>query len=315
MTHRSNPVPAAALACLLLLAATSGCSSSEPAVDSSGSLVSEEGRIAFMRATGFDGPDIESDVFTVKADGSDERRLTNTPGLDGFPSWSPDGERIAFASDRDGGNWELYTMNADGSEQRRLTNTPDHDESVTAWSPDGRKIAYVTDVIENPVIRVMNADGSDRRRLTAGNWPSWSPDGERIVYTAFSGVTSLAVMNADGSGQRNLAPLIRRLTGTAYAEEPAWSPDGEKIAFVSTPFMGDEEIYVVNPDGTGRRRLTDIPGADHWPPAWSPEGDRIAFTSDGTKGVGEIYLMNADGSGLTRLTRDPADDAFPAWRP
>jgi TolB protein len=187
---------------------------------------------------------------------------------------------------------------------------------VTAWSPDGEEIAYATDVLETPTIWVMNADGSDARRLTSGNWPSWSPDGERIVYTSYSGGTRLAVMNADGYGQRDLeASVTRRLTGRAYAEEPAWSPDGERIAFVSRPFMGDEEIYVVRPDGSGRRRLTDIPGADHWPPAWSPEGKRIAFTSDGTEEGGEIYVMNADGSGLTMLTDGPADASFPAWRP
>lgn len=297
----------AALAC--------GCGG-RAAVDHSGSLVSDEGQIALTRATKFTPPEFESEVYTIDVDGSGERRLTDSPGLDAFPAWSPDGERLTFASDRDGGNWELYTMDADGSQQRRLTDTPDQDESVTAWSPDGEEIAYVTDVIENPTIWVMGTEGGDPKRLTSGNWPSWSPDGERIVYTTYSTGTRLAVVNADGSGQRDLgASVARRLTGTAYAEEPAWSPDGERIAFVSRPLMGDEEIYAVNPDGSGRRRLTDIPGADHWPPSWSPEGERIAFTSDGTEERGEIFVMNADGSGLTKLTDDPADDSFPAWRP
>jgi len=79
--------------------------------------------------------------------------------------------------------------------------------------------------------------------------------------------------------------------------------------------MDNGEIYTMNVDGSERTRLTDIPGADHWPSTWSPDSARIAFTSEGTKGNPEIYVMNSDGSGLTKLTDDPADDSFPAWRP
>lgn len=291
-----------------------GCGG-QPAVDHGGSLVSEEGRIAFTRFTRFTQPKFESEVYTINVDGSGERRLTDSPGLDGYPTWSPDGERIAFSSDRDG-NWELYVMNADGSGQRRLTTTPE-DEAVPAWSPDGEKIAYVTDVIDNPTIYVMNADGSDHRRLVDGNWPSWSPDGERLAYTDYSvGEERLAVMNADGSQQRRVpSSLARRLTGTAAAYEAAYSPDGKRFAYVAAPGTNNEEIYVMNVDGSHRTRLTDIPSYDHWPPTWSPDSTRIAFTSDGTKDNAEIYVVNSNGSGLTKLTDNPAYDAFPAWRP
>ena len=160
----------------------------------------------------------------------------------------------------------------------------------------------------------MNAaDGSGRRRLADGSWPSWSPDAERIAYTSGHWRDPrISLMNADGSGQRTL--------GVRGASEPAWSPGGERIAYVADvgpdkDTWDNEEIFTMNPDGSGRTRLTDITGNDHWPPTWSPDGGRIAFTSDGTARAGEIYMMNADGSCLTRLTDDPADDAFPAWRP
>ena len=142
----------------------------------------------------------------------------------------------------------------------------------------------------------MNADGSRGKRLAEGNWPSWSPDEKRIVYTVYSASDAgrLFVMDADGSEYRRLvASLIQRLTGTADGEEPAWSPVGEKIAFASED---DGEIYAINVVGSGRTRLTDIPGYDHWPPTWSPDGTRIAFTSEDTKGS-EIYVMNSEGSG------------------
>jgi len=100
-------------------------------------------------------------------------------------------------------------------------------------------------------------------------------------------------MDAGGAAQR-------RLTNPQEDESPpAWSTG---------------EIYVMNTDGTGQKRLTDIPGNDHWPPTWSPDSTRIAFTSDGPQGS-DIYAMNADGSGLTNVTGDPANAAFPAWQP
>jgi TolB protein len=306
----------------LVAAPAWGCVGREPvddAVDSGGSLVSEEGQIAFTHATKFNWTNwasSEADIYLINVDGSGERRLTNSPGLDGFPAWSSDGERLAFSSARDRGNSEIYVMDADGSGQRRLTHTPEA-EFYFSWSPDGERIAYTTyDSDYNAKIWVMDANGSDRKQLASGSLPSWSPNGERIAYTAYSGERPyLAVMNADGSEQRRLgdASLVRRLTGTAAAEEqPAWSPGGERIAFAS---MDDGEIYAMKVDGSRRTRLTDTPGYDHWPPTWSPDGTRIAFTSEDSKGS-DIYVMNSDGSGLTNLTDESAaEDFYPAWRP
>jgi Tol biopolymer transport system component len=304
------------MAMALVAALACGCVGREPVddtVDSSGSLVSEEGQIAFTHAIKFNWTNwasSEADTYTINVDGSGERRLTNSPGLDGFPAWSSDGERLAFSSARDGGQSEMYVMDANGSEQRRLTHTPEA-EFFFAWSPDGEGLAYTTYASDyNENVWVMDANGSNRKQLASGSLPSWSPNGERIAYTAYSGDRPyLAVMNADGSEQRRLGDvsLIRRLTGTAAAEEePAWSPDGHKIAFAS---MDDGEIYAMKVNGSARTRLTNTPGYDHWPPTWSPDGTRIAFTSEDSKGS-DIYVMNSDGSGLTNLTDDSAAEVF-----
>lgn len=85
-----------------------------------------------------------------------------------------------------------------------------------------------------------------------------------------------------------------------------------KIAYISSP-DGDQEIYVMNADGSNQTRLTFNPAADSGP-AWSPDGLKIAFTSN-RDGNEEIYVMNADGSGQTRLTQNAADDFSPAWSP
>jgi Tol biopolymer transport system component len=118
-------------AAAVIIAFAYGCGG-QSTVDHGGSPVSEEGQIAFTRITNQAETDIESDIYTINVDGSHERKLTDTPGLDGLPTWSPDGKGIAFVSDRDSGNWEIYLMDADGTQQRRLTNTPEEDEAVPA---------------------------------------------------------------------------------------------------------------------------------------------------------------------------------------
>jgi TolB protein len=150
-------------------------------------------------------------------------------------------------------------MDSGGAHQRRLTRTPE-DEGVPAWSSDGEKIAYVTDPINAPQIHLMNADGTGHEWLVDGNWPTWSPDGERIAITVYpTGTEQLAVINAGGTQQHR---LTGRFLATGPNSEAAWSPDGKRIAFVSG--KNDENIYVMNSDGSERTRLTDeVPGNDH----------------------------------------------------
>ncbi len=176
----------------------------------------------------------------MDADGGNPMALTTSLGDDTWPTWSPDGTRIAFSSERDGDR-ELYVMNADGTNDVRLTEHPGPD-SKPRWSPDGSKIAFESERDGEWEIYVMNTDGSNQVNLT--NSPSssdhratWSPDGSRIAFESTrDGNFEIYVMNADGSG------VVRLTDSPGQDLSASWSPDGTKILFTSGR-AGNLDIY------------------------------------------------------------------------
>jgi Tol biopolymer transport system component len=154
-----------------------------------------------------------SDIHVMNADGTGDVQLTDDPGDDSQPSWSPDGTRIAFHSTREDPDGDIYVMNADGSSVTRLTSDNPGFEANPQWSPDGSKIAFVGFAPGGPVdIYVMDADGSNVTKLTDNQGNSfvedlaWSPDGTQVAFTTDTGGAPVAlyVMAADGSNVRKL---------------------------------------------------------------------------------------------------------------
>ncbi len=250
------------------------------------------------------------DIYVMNTDGSDPVQLTTDPADDLHPAWSPDGSRIAFTSDRDG-NENIFVMNADGSELTRLT-TSEGDDAHPAWSPDGTKIAFSSDRDDEDgtEIYTINPDGSEVTRITdAGGHsrePAWSPDGTRIAYTATSGgqdneIFVITLGEAEGVN----------LTDTSGDDErPDWSPDGSRIVFV-TNREGNENIFVMNADGSDQSRRTSEDEDDNHP-AWSPDGRYIIFSSERDENL-ELYRMTAEGSEKTRITNHLASDDEADW--
>ena len=281
--------------------------------------------------------DRNDEIYVMDDDGKNQRNLTNHPSDDYAPSWSPDGTRIAFMSDRDGHvpkgdvlpTFEIYLMDADGGNQQNLTNDPNSDLSPS-WSPDGKRIAFVSyrDGKVHAIhgwptseIYVMDADGGNPQNLTNNSdddfHPAWSPDGKRIAFTSYKDghfigefeITSeIYLMDADGGNQQKLTENRKN------DFSPSWSPDGKRIAF-SSDRKGDfvnSEIYVMDADGGNLQRLTENRDWDY-APSWSPDGKRIAFSSDGDNKQADIYVMDADGGNQQKITNHPRDDGSPAW--
>jgi TolB protein len=182
--------------------------------------------------------------------------------------------RIVFTSTRDNPNYELYSASPDGSDVHRLT---------------------------------TSAYGGINQS------PSVSPDGSRIVFQTFSSANRRAVLgfvNADGSDYST--PFDR---GDQIYDDrtPAWSPDGQWIAFASTrPFNGSYHLWVMHPDGSGLRQVTQDWG---YAPDWSPDGSRLTYMGSGTNGNDAVWVVNADGSDPHRLTGGDLSESDPAWSP
>ena len=162
------------------------------------------------------------DIYTMNEDGTNLRNITNTSEPEWVPKWSLDGQKILFASDRDGDS-EIYIVNKDGSNLVQLTDNDGHDGSPQ-WSPDGTRIAFETDRDGGDWdIYIMNEDGSDLQPITTnltGDFSeSWSPDGNWFVY----------VSNADEDNEIYLIDIKgqnqQRLTNNTFNESaPIWIP-------------------------------------------------------------------------------------------
>jgi TolB protein len=210
------------------------------------------------------------DIFTARPDGSDLRRLTDTPGYDAEATVSPDGRRVVFTSMRDG-DLELYTMSPDGRGVRRLTHTLGYDGGAF-FSPDSRRICFRAE-------RPTTAAGIEEYKTLLK---------QGLVHPRN---LELYVMNADGTGER-------QVTHNGAANFcPFFTRDGRRLIFSSNmndPQGREFDLYLVNVDGTGLERVTTAPQFDGFP-MFSPDGKKLAWASNRNSKVrGETNIFIAD---------------------
>jgi Tol biopolymer transport system component len=222
-----------------------------------------------------------ADIYVVPRAGGTRVKLTTMPGTNTDPTWSPDGTKIAFASNSDG-NYDIYVMDADGANVVNLTNDgvgpPAVSNRFPSWSPDGMKIAYTSNrnnqneeiyyldvsggFVAPPSVRLTTDPARDRS-------PAWSPSGSKVAFASNRGGTfNIWTMNAaDGSG------LDKLTSGTAKKTEPSWQSlagctiVGTNGANVLTGTPGADVICALGGNDTirgrgGADRIFGGPGAD-----------------------------------------------------
>ena len=255
-------------------------------------------RIAYVCVDG-----IDVDICTMKPDGSDKRKITQTPEIqEQWPIWSPDGKWIAFSLFLPNKLVIKLVMTDPKGGNETLLRKPYPDSSPPTWSPGGTKIAFAG--IQKIIILDI-ITGEEKKLWPLGvktdNYrdPAWSPDGREIAFAARHGrQRDIYVMNTDGD-------QVRRLTNHPFEDNaPAWSPDGRRIAFYSS--RGNlPGIFVMDADGANLKRLTV---GDHEYPTWSPDGTQIAIGMTGFPP--KIGVMKANGQGLKVI----AEGVYPSWQ-
>ena len=245
-------------------------------------------------------------IYTMNADGSDRRRVSNGQGKTTCAFWFPSGDKILYAStfgaspacppppDRSHGyvwkldDYDIYTARPDGTDIRKLFGSPAYDAEATI-SKDGRKIVFTSAVDGDLEIYSCNADGSGRTRLTRtpgyDGGPFYSDDGTKIVYRADHPKTD-----------EDLRVYRENLSRGTYAPRAL-------------------EIRVMNADGSGDHAVT-ANGAANFAPYFFPDARRIIFSSNLADPRGrdfDLFVIGSDGSGLTRVTYSPDFDGFPMF--
>ena len=230
-------------------------------------------------------------IFVVGTDGTGLRQLTDLPGDNQTPKWSPDGTRIVFAASTGEGPSDILVMNADGSGVRRLVDHP-ADDGHPHWFPDGTRVVF------------------NSSRTTPDPTAEWGQQWHEVFSVAL-----------DGSDVR------QHTRCRAVCTYPSVSPDGRWLAFRKTvvapglqwdltPAERNSEVFVVGLDGSGERNLSRSGAFDGWP-AWPPDGRSVTFASNRTGPARVASLWSADlASGEVRqLARGEGDWGLvqPAW--
>ena len=261
-------------------------------------------------------------LYVIDIDGQNQKLISKGKQFCGSPAWSPDDNKIAFVKNDDnvGGTYDIYSINANGSNEIKLTSQ--NDNFSPQYFPDNNSIIYSCSNNNSTGVYKMNINGGNKKLLTPPGKsfgdPKISANGNMISITSndWNG-SQIFIMNSDGRDLKQITFTVSsKYYDTGFPRDgnanPVWSPNSDKLAYVSYE-NGSPDIFVINSNGTGNKRLTDTPLRDE-NPVWTKDGNYILFSSNRNPNVAsQIYIMRTEGQLQMPLTNYNGDNIYPAF--
>lgn len=263
-------------------------------------------------------------VYTVRIDGSDLRRITSGEYIHLSPAWSSDGKKILFTSYQSGGP-DLYAYDLSSNRTQKISAGSGIDIGGQQ-DPLSSTVVFSGSDGGDSNIYAVQIDGKKRRPLIMGDGidvePTFSPNGRMLAFVSGRfGNPHIFLAHLDRSRSRLRVTKDQRLTWAGwYNANPAFSPDSQKIAFAGYDREIDRfDIFMMDVDGKHLERLT-LKTADNESPSWSPHGQLLVFHSNrvgnsNVKRVPALYLMRRDGSGQRKIALPLYSAQSPKWGP
>ena len=266
-------------------------------------------------------------IFHSNMDGDNEiylmtnnsiTQLTDNTWDDEYPAWSPDGTQIAFTANREG-HYDIFMMETDGSNIIRLT-TSKANEKEPSWFPDGKSIAYSSEIKKfiRKQLSLWHVDIQTKKtkRIIPGYnkghaIPHVSPKGNLLTFT---GKRTMGWDAAMYDRQKNDVQFLDEGGKSCRAR---FSKDGKKLAYVSSKSDGKGDIWIMNPNGTEKIRLTERNETYDYFPAWSPDNKFVVFNSSkqhNHNGDWALYVIDIETRKARLLFDSSGSDVFPDWR-
>ncbi|MBS1809123.1 MAG: PD40 domain-containing protein [Acidobacteria bacterium] len=230
---------------------------------------------------------------------------TDLAGTEYFPTLSPDGQTLIYAS-QEAGNWDLWQQTIGQRERVNLTKDAPGDDTQPAFAPDGKQVAFRSSREGGGLFVLELASRAVRKVSHEGFNPTWSADGAEIAY----GTVSITTVEGRANSQLwavRVASGEKRLVTGQDAAQPAWSPAGKRIAFWSDR----ADLWTIAASGGAPVRVTNDPAID-WNPCWSADGKYLYFISDrsGSMNLWRVALDENSGNvlGAPEPATTPATD-------
>ncbi len=293
-THRPNASPMDGTGNLRRVTMTAEGADFDPHLDPTGKL------LAYASTRHRD----TADIYIKRVGAAAVTQVTNDPANDVMPAFSPDGSKIAFASDR-AGNWDIYVMDAAGGKPIQITSDPTHDIHPS-FSPDGTQLVYCTYGAPSGqwemVVVDLNSPAS-KKYIGHGLFPSWSPNADTILFqrarqrgTRWFSIWTLDLIDGDAGAPTELAA-----SANAACITPQWSSDGRNIVFCTvidptadeTQRPTQADVWLMKADGDGRVRMTSGHYAN-LQPVWAPDGSIFFVSNRGPEGTDNIWSLRSD---------------------